>query len=178
MTTTIQGLLTQKNDTPAPQPGDIKPYVVSQLTSKSGKPWTKIKFDSQQGQPFKVLSVQGTDYADQYGNVSFNIEIEPAQSNAPATTRNGVPSVPRGTVADTWRQHLMRAANLLSKCHEAAKAVGLTDGEDARSLFIDASRAGFIPQMPAKPFADESEPESMMELSDDEPRPEDTQEEF
>jgi hypothetical protein len=161
---TVKGLITQKADTPAPVAGQTRPYVWSEIVGRSGKPYTKIKFDGQQGQPCKIISAQKNDWSDQYGNVSYNVEIEPG--SAPVASSQG-----NGTSKDSWRQHLMRAANLLSKCHEAAKAVGLTDGEDARSLFIDASRAGYIAAMPAKPFGAEPEQE---EPQSDEPRPEDT----
>jgi hypothetical protein len=57
---------------------------------------------------------------------------------------------------DSWRVHLMRAANLLFKCHEAALALGLEEGEDARTLFIESKR--YIKEMPVKPFG-EKEPE-------------------
>ena len=158
----------------------MKPYVVSQLTSKAGKPWTKIKFDAQNGQMHKVLSVRKNDYADAYGNVSYNLEIEPSESvlRHSSPVQNGRSVAQATNVGDTWRQHLMRAANLLAKCHEAAKAVGLTEGEDARSLFIDASRNGYIAAMPAKPMTKESQHEcSEEEISTgvclDEPLPED-----
>jgi hypothetical protein len=162
MQNTVKGLITQKADTPAPVAGQTRPYVWSEIVGRSGKAYTKIKFDTQQGQPCKIISAQKTDYADQYGNISYSIEIEPGSLPAASSQQNG-------TLSDSWRQHLMRAANLLAKCHEAAKAVGLEEGEDARSLFIDASRAGYIAQMPAKPFGSDPEPTP----ESDEPRPED-----
>jgi hypothetical protein len=58
---------------------------------------------------------------------------------------------------DSWKVHLMRAANLLAKCHEARDAVGLEDGEDGRTLFIEMKR--YIKEMPAKPMTDKEEPE-------------------
>jgi hypothetical protein len=160
----VKGLVIQKADTPAPVAGQTRPYVWSEVTGRSGKAYTKIKFDGQQGQPCRIISAQKNDWSDQYGNVSYNIEIEPGVA-APAAAQQA-----NGVARDSWRQHLMRAANLLAKCHEAAKAVGLADGEDARSLFIDASRAGYIAAMPAKPFGSDPEPEPQS----DEPRPEDT----
>jgi hypothetical protein len=167
----IKGLLTQKADTPAPIVGQTRPYAWSEVTGRSGKAYTKIKFDGQQGQPCKIISAQKNDWSDQYGNVSYSVELEPSFAKSP----EGKPDQANGVSKDSWRQHLMRSANLLAKCHAAAKAVGLEDGEDARCIFIDASRAGYIAAMPPKPMTD-PEPEAMPES--DEPRPEDTSSEF
>jgi hypothetical protein len=64
---------------------------------------------------------------------------------------------------DDWRRFLMRAANLLTKCHAAAKAVGLEDPEDGRTLFIQLTRTAgkkFIMQLPARPMDKEAEAEA------------------
>jgi hypothetical protein len=57
---------------------------------------------------------------------------------------------------DSWKVHLMRATNLLVKCHEAAESQGLEDGEDARTLFIEMKR--YIKEMPAKPMEPAEDP--------------------
>jgi hypothetical protein len=63
-----------------PQIGQIKTFVVEQRTGKSGKAYTKItsKGADQGGQPYKIMSAKPTGHTDSYGNVSFNIEVEPA----------------------------------------------------------------------------------------------------
>ncbi len=76
-TETINGLHSCKpgND---PQVGQIKTFVVQQLTGKSGKPYLKIKSKSVEdgGTPHRILGAQKTDFVDQHGNVSYNLEIE------------------------------------------------------------------------------------------------------
>jgi hypothetical protein len=65
--------------------GQIKTFVVEQRTGKSGKAYTKItsKGADQGGQPYKILSAKPTGHTDSYGNVSFNIEVEPANGAQP-----------------------------------------------------------------------------------------------
>jgi hypothetical protein len=60
--------------------GQVKTFMVEQRTGKSGKAYTKItsKAADQGGQPYKILSAKPTGHTDSYGNVSFNIEVEPA----------------------------------------------------------------------------------------------------
>ena len=77
----------------------------------------------------------------------------------------GAPSQPTAPEL-TPRQYLMQCANLLQLCHNAARAVigDDYDREDARTLFIAASRAGMIAKMPMKPLPPpEPEPEQEME---------------
>ncbi len=79
MTETINGLHCCKpgND---PKQGEVKTFIVQQMTSKKGKPYLKIKAASSEngGTPYRVLSVESTGFVDGYGNNSFNLEIEPA----------------------------------------------------------------------------------------------------
>lgn len=75
---------------------------------------------------------------------------------------------------DSWKVHLMRAANLLAKCHEAALHVGCEDGEDARTLFIEMKR--YIKDLPAKPMHDppeEEKPEPDLPMPKHKPEPDD-----
>jgi hypothetical protein len=77
---------------------------------------------------------------------------------------------------DTWKVHLMRAANLLVKCHEAAISQGLEEGEDARTLFIEMKR--YIKEMPAKPMTDDDQAQAHVrepEPPPPEPEPEEYQ---
>jgi hypothetical protein len=71
------------------------------------------------------------------------------QEELPRSQRDRETSI--GPANDSWRVHLTRAANLLVKCHEAAESMELTDGEDARTLFIEMKR--YIKEMPDKPMA-------------------------
>ena len=164
MNETINGLHScQPANTP--KEGDVKLFTVENKTGKSGKAYLKIKNSKAEdgGTPHRILSVEPTGYTDSYGNVSFNVEIEPAHDATPAqvyanTPRNAPPtsSAPRQSVpapagdVDSARRHIMQAANLLLLCKRAADSVlgDSCDPEDGRTLFIDATRAGFIHAMP------------------------------
>jgi hypothetical protein len=63
-----------------PVVGQVKTFVVQQMTGKSGKPYTKIKSASVDagGQPYTITKVSPTGHTDSYGNISFNLDIEPA----------------------------------------------------------------------------------------------------
>jgi hypothetical protein len=67
-----------------PVVGQVKTFTVEQRTAASGKAWTKIKGTpaDQGGVPFKITSVKPTGHTDSYGNVSFNLEIEPTAEGA------------------------------------------------------------------------------------------------
>ncbi len=77
MTETINGLHSCKpgND---PVVGQIKSFVVQHMTSKKGKPYLKIKSANAEngGSPHRIISAEKTDFMDQHGNISFNLEIE------------------------------------------------------------------------------------------------------
>jgi hypothetical protein len=68
-----------------PTVGETKHFTIEQRVGKSGKPWTKIKAAAPDagGQSYRVKSVKPTDYTDQHGNVSMNLEIEPANGVIP-----------------------------------------------------------------------------------------------
>lgn len=68
-----------------PVVGQVKTFVVEQKTGKSGKAYTKItnKKAEDGGQPHKILSVNPTGFTDRNGNVSYNIEVEPANGATP-----------------------------------------------------------------------------------------------
>lgn len=79
MTETLNGLHSCKpgND---PKVGEVKTFTVAQMTGKSGKQYLKIKAESMErgGSPYRILSAEPTGYTDSYGNISFNLEIEPS----------------------------------------------------------------------------------------------------
>jgi len=81
---TIQGLLIQKPTTPVPQCGEIRRFNVLQKTSATGKQWNKIvNMQGDNGTPYEVVSVRKTDYKDDRGNISFNVELETEPSQLP-----------------------------------------------------------------------------------------------
>lgn len=148
----IQGLLTQKPTSPVPQVGEKRRFSVQPKTGKSGKPWNKIKSEGEgYGEVYEVKTVEKTDFVDAHGNVSFNVGIVPINGAAPQTNGNRV--VGQTPPREDARHYLMREANLLKLCHDAAAAVigADYDGEDARTLFITAQRAGYVETMPDKP---------------------------
>jgi hypothetical protein len=75
-----------------PVVGQIKTFTVEQRVAASGKEWTKIKSApaDQGGQPYKILSAKPTGHTDSYGNVSFNLEIEPASTGQTVTKQGGL----------------------------------------------------------------------------------------
>ncbi len=81
MTETINGLhrCQPKNE---PQVGQTKTFLVIHNPAKQGKkPWIAIKSAAEDkgGTPYKVVSVESTGWEpDQYGNQSYNLEIEAA----------------------------------------------------------------------------------------------------
>jgi hypothetical protein len=80
MNETINGLLTVKPGN-EPELGAIKTFTWQERTSKTGKPWVKIKSETEEygGKPCRIVSAEQTDYKDNYGNLSFNLEIEPVK---------------------------------------------------------------------------------------------------
>ena len=68
-----------------PVVGQVKMFTVEQRTGKSGKAYTKIKSASADmgGQPYAIMSVKPTGHTDSYGNVSFNLDIEPELGGMP-----------------------------------------------------------------------------------------------
>ncbi len=168
-TETLSGLhrCQPKNE---PQPGQVKTFLVIHNPAKQGKkPWIAIKSAAEDkgGTPYKVVSVESTGWeADQYGNQSYNLEIEAAngafQQAKAAMTGDDPPFRPgnepqappaRQNVEDgvtEARKHLMKAANLYNLCIAAVdKAIAGNLPEVARtseqfqatlaSLWIEAS---------------------------------------
>ncbi len=84
METIIQGLHSCK---PGNEPviGETKTFTVENKIGKSGKPYLKIKSASAErgGTPFRILEAEPTGFTDSYGNLSFNLGIEPATSTQP-----------------------------------------------------------------------------------------------
>ncbi len=81
MTETINGLHSCKpgND---PVVGQIKLFVIENRKGKSGKPYIKIRSANAEngGTPHRILNAEKTDFVDQHGNISFNIEVEASSS--------------------------------------------------------------------------------------------------
>jgi hypothetical protein len=167
MTETINGLHSCKPEN-APQIGAIKTLIVENRTGKSGKAYLKIKSASAEmgGQPYRIVSAEKTDYVDIYGNISFNLEIESQngqQAGAVNPTIAGQDSA--DGVLDT-RKHLMQAVNLLRLCVRAVNS-GLAPHTpeiaqtaeffqaQVATLFIEASRSGYVSKMPDKPMPGE-----------------------
>src|SRR5678816_1901168 len=127
MNETINGLLSQKPTSPPPVPGQVKTYTWTNKTSKTGKPWIKIKNDDAEhgGRPCKIISAEHTDFVDAHGNISFNMEIEPEQNYNYVPPPAGMPLLsalaPRQSIQSepdvaSARRHIMQAVNLLSLC--------------------------------------------------------------
>ena len=171
----IEGLHTCKPIN-TPHPDDIKTFLVTNETSqRTGNQWTKIvgKPPDQGGRPYKVISVKPTGRKDNYGNVSYNLEISP--TDAPPTHQN-----PRQSVfpaqqcipsQGTPRQFLMRECNLYCLAIDAFNATILTKIGDVSDQMFDAivgrlytaaSKQNLGMQMPEKPVRedDEFEPDS------------------
>ncbi len=85
MTETLNGLLTQKPGRD-PQQGEIKLFTIEHRKGKSGKPYIKIKNATAEmgGQPYRILSAEKTDFVDQHGNISFNLEVEESYGHGSA----------------------------------------------------------------------------------------------
>ena len=163
----IQGLITQKPGRD-PQVGEVKCFTVEQRTSVSGKAWTKFKnsIPDKGGSMYKILSVKPTGFEDQHGNISFNLSVEPTTA-APTMPASAPVRSSQGKEAP--RNYLMRCVNLLRLCHDAAKALDLTSGEDARTLFITMQREGYVALMPDKPIKKEETPVEHPDSSEEEP---------
>jgi hypothetical protein len=121
MTETINGLhkCQPKNE---PIEGETKSFSVLHMPAKEGKkPWIKIKSESAEkgGSKYRVVSVTPTGWEpDDYGNVSFNLEIEavngaagnPPQRpvNAPESRHNASNSGGKVNVLDERQRAIIR----------------------------------------------------------------------
>lgn len=166
-TETKTGLLSCK---PGNEPieGEIKTFVIEQRLSKKGKPWLKIKYEKPEygGRSYKIIGAEQTDFVDAHGNLSFNVELEPAP-NAPANVPQSSPASQNGgNGVGEARQHIMQSANLYVLCVNAVdKYCAAHFPEVAQTsemfqaatgtLFIEASRAGMVQKMPTKPIESE-----------------------
>lgn len=88
-TETINGLHSCK---PGNEPivGETKTFVVEHRPARNGKkPWIKIRSAGADygGEPYRILSAEPTGFTDTHGNISFNIEIEPATAAPEASPR-------------------------------------------------------------------------------------------
>jgi hypothetical protein len=141
-------------------------------SKKSGKPWScqHFKLETDDDDQFDVevwgqrdlaelegekVRVVGEKVSEEYEGKTyekFRVNTKP-QVLGESRNDNGERHDPS---EDSWRVHLMRATNLLAKCHQAARSADLNDGEDARTLFIECKR--YIKDMPAKPINTEPGP--------------------
>jgi hypothetical protein len=81
----IQGLLIQKPETPAPEAGRLQRFTWFNTTGKSGNSYTKVKRAKDgEGSECEIISAHKTDYTDSYGNVSFNVEFKPLETQQAA----------------------------------------------------------------------------------------------
>ncbi len=164
MIETINGLHSCKpgND---PIVGQIKSFVVQHMTSKKGKPYLKIKSANAEngGTPHRIISAEKTDFVDQHGNLSFNLEVEAVNQQSKATMTGDDPPFRPGNEPQApparlirvdgvtaTRKHLMQSANLLVLCIRATEkavapyqpVVAQTSEQfqsDVAKLFIEAS---------------------------------------
>jgi hypothetical protein len=124
-----------------PQVGQVKTFVVEQRTGKSGKPYTKIKSASADmgGQPYRITAAKPTGRTDSYGNISFNLDIEPADGTSmppPQSSpyQQSAPKDPRGNGEDRSsrieRQHSQEMA--IRYC--VLKKLDAIDDESLRKL--------------------------------------------
>jgi|GEM_PF-6251433 len=85
------GLLTVKPGN-EPEVGQTIYLTAEQRTGKSGNPYTKLTRNTEEygGSPYTVLKAEKTDFTDSHGNVSFNVEAEPAEgaTSAPESAPN------------------------------------------------------------------------------------------
>jgi hypothetical protein len=83
MTEQVNGLLTQKPDSPAPVAGNTQRFSWEQKTGKAGKPYIKIKNEgADYGHACEVVTAEKTDFQDKHGNVSFNVSFIPQDDAA------------------------------------------------------------------------------------------------
>jgi hypothetical protein len=118
MNETINGLhkCQPKNE---PIEGETKSFAVLNMPAKDGKkPWIKIKSESVEkgGSQYRVVSVTPTGWEpDNYGNVSFNLEIEAV---------NGTGNQPqRPTNAPESRQNASNGGGKVNMLDERQRAI-------------------------------------------------------
>jgi len=168
----LSGLLTQKPGRD-PEPGQIKCYLVEKRTSANGTDWLKVKNSTPDkgGSNYRIVAVQPTDFTDAHGNISFSIQLEPAQTVAPMTPQSmpmlaAASQTPAPDSTETCKQHLERAGQAMVMVMKEAIKVATEWEAIAKSplppehlqalcasLFINLDRSGMIDQLPLqKPF--------------------------
>ena len=157
-----------------PRVGQVKSFVLETKNPGTDREWIKIRnVKPEEGSYFSIVSVEKTNWSDERGNISFNLEIEPSDApppqqqqqtpqNAPQSSGNGSParSAPAGG-SDSVEQHIARSANLYAlvfrkaatHIRDTAQRLNLELStsdikEIATTLYIDAKNAGFISHMP------------------------------
>lgn len=187
----ISGLLIQKASSRPPEPGEERWFSWETKQGKSGKPYIKIKNDTEEygGKLCSIIDAEKTDFVDKHGNVSYNVGFEPVNPNGEPLKASEIRKImrePKGPPVthlmetdrdfipmthgskgealpgvDEAKRHIMRAVNLYCLCTDAVDAVikphieGMTaDLYQAAigTLFIEASRSGFVAAMPEKPL--------------------------
>jgi hypothetical protein len=178
-TTSIRGLHTCKAHN-TPRVGQVKNFLL--ITNNQGmeNEWVKIKNEAPDkgGTPFRIMTVERTNWVDQSGrgNISFNLEIEPATVAPPGQQPNGGQQIPQNApqtsaappqqafspvpAQDSAGQHIMRSANLWCQSFEVAATVvrdfiqrkGYEPSmEDIRTiaytLYADAKQMGYVAHM-------------------------------
>jgi hypothetical protein len=160
MDTIINGLLIQKAGSKAPQPGEERWFSWEQRQGKSGKPYIKIKNDSQEygGKLCSIVDAEKTDFVDAHGNVSYNVGFTPAEpkdDDAIPMTHDAKGAALSGV--DEAKRHLVQSANLYNLCADCVNTVIQPNIEGMSAdlyqaavgtLFIEASRNGLVSKMP------------------------------
>lgn len=115
-----------------PVEGDVKTFVIEHRPAKNGKKaWIKIKSAGPDygGEPYLILSASPTGFTDQHGNISFNLEIEPAdhptKGNYPPDARYDTPekaarNAPQAPPADQNGSEIEKYASYSLRVFEAA----------------------------------------------------------
>lgn len=161
MNTIINGLLIQKAASPPPEAGEERWFSWEQRQGKSGKPYIKIKNESKEygGKLCTVIDAEKTDFVDSHGNVSFNVGFEPKDTDEIPMSHDAKGAPLAGV--DEAKKHLTQAANLYNLCADKVNEViqpnieGMTPDlyqAAVGTLFIEASRAGFVTMMPETPL--------------------------
>lgn len=134
----ISGLLIQKASSRPPEPGEERWFSWETKQGKSGKPYIKIKNDTEEygGKLCSIIDAEKTDFVDKHGNVSYNVGFEPVNPNGdtprkPSELRRVMKQdddfVPmthgsKGEAlpgVDEAKAHIMQAVNLYNLCVDA-----------------------------------------------------------
>jgi hypothetical protein len=159
--------------------GQIKNFLLIYNNQGQENEWIKIKNEAPDkgGTPFRILTVERTNWVDQsgHGNISFNLELEPATVAPPQQPNGGqqphqnapqsAQPAPQQAFApapaqDTALQHITRSANLWCQSFDIAATI-IRDFiqrkgyeptlEDIRTiaytLYADAKNVGYVAHM-------------------------------